>query len=46
MCSGFGAILVMKHLKSACHKVRNIGDRVFSKLYDVFKNHCNLSAHF
>ena len=24
----------------------DIGDRIFSKLYDVFKNHCNLSAHF
>ena len=34
------------HLKVVRHKVRNIGDRIFSKLYDVFQNHCNLSAHF
>ena len=29
----------IKHLKSGPNKVRNIGDRVFSKLYDFFKNH-------
>ena len=36
----------IKHLKVVRHKMRNIGDRIFSKLYDVSKNHCNLSAHF
>ena len=30
----------IQHLKSGRHKVRNIGDRVFSKLYDIFKNQC------
>ena len=48
------ALILM--LKKVCTCVRNslymcvvdldIGDRIFSKLYDVFKNHCNLSAHF
>ena len=39
-----GAILVRKAFETCSSQNEHIGDRVFSKLYDVSENHCK-SAH-